>query len=111
MQMRVTYFPQRNDMQVTYDFAGDTVTVIVNDQTESFDFGSLGDGETAEITSSFDPCPVLAARRVDGELHVTLLRPIPARPSDPHELEAWKRLWTEGLEVTINGDNSPGAPN
>src|SRR5690606_21279622 len=101
--MRVLYSPQRTDCNIRYTFSGECITATVNGAVDTFDFTSLPDGEAAEIISTLDPCPVLSAKRVDGELHVTLLRAIPARPSDPEELEAWKRLWTDDLEVVIGG--------
>ena len=101
--MRITYVPQRTDADVVYTFDGECITATVDGITDTFDFSSLPDGEAAEIVSVLNPCPVLAAKRVDGELHITLLRAIPARPSDPQELEVWKRLWTDDLEVVIGG--------
>jgi len=101
--MRITYSPQRSDRSITYTFDGDRITATLDGETDVFDFSSLPDGEAASIESVLDPCPVLAARRVNGELHVTLLRTIGPRPSDPAQLEAWKRLWTDDLEVVIGG--------
>lgn len=101
--MRITYFPQRSDRAVSYTFDGEAITATLDGVTDTFNFSSLPDGEAAEIVSVLNPCPVLAAKRVDGELHITLLRAIPARPSDPQELEVWKRLWTDDLEVTVDG--------
>jgi len=101
--MYVTYVPQRTDVDISYTIDGERITAAVDGVTDVFDFASLPDGEAAEIVSVLNPCPVLAAKRVDGELHITLLRAIPARPSDPQELEVWRRLWTDDLEVVIGG--------
>src|SRR5690606_15816134 len=110
--MRITYSPQRSDRTASYAFDGETITATLDGVSDVFDFTSLPDGEAAEIISTLDPCPVLAARRVDGELHVTLLRTIGPRPQ-PHDyetpedyqaaLDAWRRLWTDDLEVVIRG--------
>jgi len=97
--MLIRYSPQRSDRQLSYQFDGETITATLDGETDVFDFSSLPDGEAASIESVLDPCPVLAARRVNGELHVTLLRTIGPRPSDPVELEAWRRLWTDVEEV------------
>lgn len=97
--MRITYSPQRSDRSLSYQFSGDRITATVDGVSDVFDFTSLPDGEAAGIISTLDPCPVLTARRVNGELHVTLLRTIGPRPSDPAELEAWRRLWTDVEEV------------
>lgn len=101
--MRITYIPQRADHAISYTFDGERITATMDDQNDTFDFSALPDGEAAEIISTLDPCPVLSAKRVNGELQVALLRAIPARPSVPEELEAWKRLWTDDLEVVIGG--------
>lgn len=110
--MRITYFPQRSDRAVSYTFDGEVITATLDGVTDTFDFSNLPDGEAGEITSTLDPCPVLAARRVDGELHVTLLRAIGPRPQPqdyetPEDyqasLDAWRRLWTDDLEVVIGG--------
>src|SRR5690606_33370261 len=98
-----TYVPQRTDHNVAYTFNVECITATVDGITDTFDFSSLPDGEAADIISVLNPCPVLFARRVNGELRVTLLRGIGPRPSDPHELESWKRLWTDDLEVVIGG--------
>ena len=97
--MRITYSPQRSDRSITYTFDGDRITATLDGVSDVFDFTSLPDGEAAGIISTLDPCPVLSARRVNGELNVTLLRTIGPRPSDPTELEAWRRLWTDVEEV------------
>lgn len=101
--MRITYAPQRIDHAISYTFDGECITVTMDGQSDVFDFSGLPDGEAAEIISTLDPCPVLSAKRVNDELQVALLRAIPARPSVPEELEAWKRLWTDDLEVVIGG--------
>ena len=110
--MRVTYSPQRIDHTVSYAFDGDCITATMDGVSDVFDFSGLPDGEAAGIESVLDPCPVLAARRVDGELHVTLLRAIGPRPQPqdyetPEDyqaaLDAWRRLWTDDLEVVIGG--------
>lgn len=102
--MLVRWSPQRSDRQLSYAFPEpDVIEATLDGVTDRFDFSGLPNGEAASIESVLDPCPVLSARRVDGELHVTLLRTIGPRPSDPAQLEAWKRLWTDDLEVVIDG--------
>lgn len=110
--MYVTYVPQRTDVDISYTIDGERITATVDGVTDVFDFANLPNGEASEILSVLVPCPVLAARRVDGELHVTLLRAIPARPlpqdyQTPEDyevaLDAWRRLWTDDLEVVIGG--------
>lgn len=76
----ISYVPQRMDADLTYYVDGDVITATMDGQTDTWDFTNMPDGEAMEITSTLVPCPVLAAKRVDGVLHVTLLRAIPARP-------------------------------
>lgn len=97
--MLVHYSPQRSDRQLSYQFDGETITATLDGQTDTFDFSALPDGESAGINSTLYPCPVLSARRVNGELHITILRAIGPRPSDPEALESWRRLWTDVEEV------------
>ena len=110
--MRITYAPQRTDHAISYTFDGERITATMDDQNDTFDFSALPDGEAAEIISTLDPCPVLSAKRVNGELQVTLLRAIGPRPQPqdyetPEDyqaaLDAWRRLWTDDLEVVIDG--------
>src|SRR5690606_1930217 len=101
--MRITYVPQRLDVPITCTIDGERSAATVDGITDSFAFSSLPAGEAADIRSVLNPCPVLSVRRVNGELRVTLLRAIGPRPSDPQELEAWKRLWSDDLEVVIGG--------
>lgn len=110
--MHVKYMPRRMDKGISYTINGESITAEVAGQVDTWDFSAMPDGEAAEITSTLDPCPVLAARRTEGVLHVTLLRAVPARPKPtdyehPEEyeqaLDAWRRLWTDDLEVVIGG--------
>lgn len=101
--MIVTYSPRRMNVSLTYSFGVDVVVATLGNKQDVFNFAAMPDGEAGDITSVLDPCPVLAARRVDGELHVTLLRAVPARPADPQELDAWKSLWTDVEEVVSGG--------
>jgi len=70
--MRITYTPQRSDVPLSYEFSGETITATQDETTDSFDFAGLPDGREAIIDGSLDPCPVLSAERVSGELIVTL---------------------------------------
>lgn len=79
--MKIKYEPQRSDTELAYSFAGDTVTATLNGQSDAFDFSALPDGATAIISSTLEPCPVLAAARVAGELRVTLRKYHGPRPT------------------------------
>lgn len=108
--MHIKYSPQRIDGQLAYEFDGEVIMVTLNGQTDTFDFSAFPNGEArVELIETVLPeNPIKAAKRVDGELYVELLRYVPARPQ-PHDyetaaeyeaaLEAWKRLWTDVEEV------------
>jgi len=74
--MLVHYSPQRSDRQLSYQFDGETITATQDGQADVFDFSGLPDGEldVSALETTLDICPVLAARRVNGKLEVTLLR-------------------------------------
>lgn len=75
--MLVHYSPQRADRQLSYAFpAPDIIEATLDGVTDRFDFSGLPDGEldVSALETTLDICPVLAARRVNGQLEVTLLR-------------------------------------
>jgi len=74
--MLVRYSPQRSDRSLTYDIQGETITAILDGQSDTFDFSALPDGEldVSALETTLDICPIISARRVDGQLEVTLLR-------------------------------------
>lgn len=72
--MQIVFSPIRSDAPATYTFAGETVTVVHDGQSEVYDFTSLPDGEAESIGQGALPIPcVKKAARVDGQLTVTLL--------------------------------------
>ena len=74
--MLVRWSPQRSDRSLSYQFSGETITATLDGVTDRFDFSDLPDGEldVSALETTLDICPVLAARRVNGQLEVTLLR-------------------------------------
>ena len=74
--MLIHYSPQRSDRSLTYDIQGETITATLDGQQDIFDFSALPDGEldVSALETTLDICPVLAARRVNGQLEVTLLK-------------------------------------
>jgi len=94
--MLVYYSPQRSDRQLSYAFpAPGVIEATLDGQTDTFDFSGLPDGEldVSALETTLDICPVLAARRVNGQLEVTLLRfhgpdaPYEERFPDPEVIE------------------------
>jgi len=74
--MLILWPPQRSARSLSYHFSGETITATLDGQTDVFDFSGLPDGEldVSALETTLDICPVLAARRVNGQLEVTLLR-------------------------------------
>ena len=74
--MLVHWSPQRSDRHLTYTFDGETITATLDGETDTFDFSDLPDGEldVSALETTLDICPIVAARRVNGQLEVTLLR-------------------------------------
>ena len=74
--MLVRWSPQRSDRSLSYEISGETITATLDGVTDRFDFSGLPDGEldVSALETTLDICPVLAARRVNGQLEVTLLR-------------------------------------
>jgi len=94
--MRVKYSPVRSDRALSYDFPEpDVIVATLDGVTDLFDFSGLPDGEldVSALETTLDICPVLAARRVNGQLEVTLLRfhgpdaPYEERFPDPEVIE------------------------
>jgi len=93
--MLVHYSPQRGDRQLSYQFDGETITATLDGQADVFDFSNLPDGEldVSALETTLDICPVLAARRVNGQLEVTLLKfhgpnaPVEERFPEPEVIE------------------------
>jgi len=75
--MLVRWSPQRSDRQLSYVFpAPGVIEITLDGVTDRFDFSGLPNGEldVSALETTLDICPVLAARRVNGKLEVTLLR-------------------------------------
>lgn len=117
--MHIKYSPVRPagtlEPRYTYQFTADSITATYTAEDvepigDVFDFSSLPDGEAqVELIETVLPeNPIRAAKRVEGELYVELLRYVPARPQDGDyetaaeyemALNAWKALWTDIEEV------------
>jgi len=74
--MLVRWSPQRSDRLLSYQFVGETITATLDGQSDVFDFSGLPDGEldVSALETTLDICPIISARRVNGQLEVTLLK-------------------------------------
>lgn len=67
--------PQRSDLKADYKTNRDTLTVIIGDKTEMFDFTGLQEGYSNSITSDILPInPVVSAEKVGDTVNVTVIR-------------------------------------
>lgn len=71
--MQIKYSPQRSDDVIQYIFEEDIITVTYQDQSDTFDFTEMPDGEMGSIETELPLNPIISAKRVDGELFVELL--------------------------------------
>lgn len=90
--MKIVYSPQRNDDIIEYDIQGEVIIatlkkgheemaeegevtfIVTEEHTDTFDFMDMPDGKLEESTSTLPVNPLLSAERIDGVLHVTLLK-------------------------------------
>lgn len=90
--MKIKYSPQRNDDLLEYEIKGEVITATLKlgheeiteegevtfitdeEYTDTFDFTDMPDGKLEESTSTLPVDPLLSAERIDGVLHVTLLK-------------------------------------
>ncbi len=72
--MIIYYSPQRSDSKLGYEFDGEVITATLDGQVDTFDFSDMPNGKAEEIASTLPICPVVSAKRTNGELEVTLLK-------------------------------------
>ncbi|MGM8931376.1 hypothetical protein [Salinicola halophyticus] len=69
MKMKLT--PQRNDYDVSFTAADQTLTVVVNQISEHFNFATAGDGTFDGFESDVLPfMPLLSATKVGADIEV-----------------------------------------
>jgi hypothetical protein len=76
--MNITLFPQRSDAALNISKSGDLLTINGTD----YDFSVIPDG--ASLPASAVDCPFLIGNieRISGVLHLTLIAPHGANPSN-----------------------------
>src|SRR5690606_9977078 len=75
--MLLRYSPQRADHQLSYAFpAPDVIEATLDGVSDVFDFSALPDGEldVSALETTLPIGPIISARRVNGQLEVTLLK-------------------------------------
>ena len=90
--MKIKYSPQFNDQDtVSYEFNDAVITATVNGKTDTFDFSSMPNNSIAQSISSSLPIIVVteAKKDSDGELWVTLFKPISFDASKSERFPDW----------------------
>jgi hypothetical protein len=91
--MKIKYSPQINDQhEVSYSFNGDVITVTVNNETDTFDFSSMPNDSVAQRIISSLPIIVIpiVSKDENGELWVTLFKPITSNATEAECFPDWK---------------------
>ena len=91
--MKIKYSVQVNDRDiVSYSFDDDVITATVNGETDTFDFSSMPNDSVARSIKSDLPIIVipLASKDKDGELWVTLFKPITADATEAERFPDWE---------------------
>ena len=91
--MKIKYSPQVNSQNtVTYSFDGDVITATVDSETDTFDFSSMPNDSVAHsIKSDLSMIVIpLASKDEDGELWVTLYKPIRWDATEAERFPDWE---------------------
>lgn len=102
--MKILYSPQINEIDVLeYEFVGDKITVTYNGEIDEYDFTDMPDGSVArsygrepEIISNLPINPVIEAKRMNGILHVILIKFIPFNATEDKKFPDWIEVGTDG---------------
>lgn len=87
--MRVLFSPQRSDDQIEYSFSGETITATIGEQSDTFDFSQMPDGEMTAVNTTLPVNPIISARRVGGTLEVVLLNFIGPDATEDEKYPDW----------------------
>jgi hypothetical protein len=87
--MNILLSPIRADFEVTYTFGNDSITALINGQSDTFDFSPMPDGHIDEITTILSHNPIISAERKEGVLSVVLLNPISADATEEEKYPDW----------------------
>lgn len=73
--IKLIYSPQRADFKANYEINNDTLTVEINDVTETFDFTGLEEGKAEEIIAENLPInPIISVEKIGDKVNITVIR-------------------------------------
>lgn len=104
--MKVLFRPYVSSNKLVYEFDGDVIKakmrVYLGDNCEStpmyypeedtFDFSQYPEGEALEIETDLPMCPILEARKIDGELQLVLVKFIDRMPATRDLYPRWLQI-------------------
>lgn len=90
--MKIMYSPQLSEMEMSYNFSGEIITATIGDVSDVFDFSSFPDGwlNVEGIETTLPVQPIVAAKRENGTLWITLWYPINSGATDEEKFPVWR---------------------
>ena len=103
--MQILLSPCRSNKTITYQFAGETITATLDNQTETYDLSFVVEGEkirpieydedgneTINIPSTLPIHPIISAKREGGVLYVELINTIGRNASQEEKFPEWEEV-------------------
>jgi hypothetical protein len=89
--MNILYSPIIADFKYHYAFDVDKITVLQDgtNNTDTFDFSTMPNGQAGEIVTDMPYNPIIHAERIEGVLSVVLLNPITETATEAEKFPEW----------------------
>jgi hypothetical protein len=87
--MNILFSPIRSNFNISYTFGNDSITAVIDGQSDTFDFSAMPNGVLDEITTTLNPNPIISAERKEGVLSVVLLNPIGEDATEAEKNPEW----------------------
>ena len=87
--MKILLSPIRADWAVEYIYGADTITAVIDEMSDTFDFSGMPNGQANDITTTLPRNPVVFVERTDGILSVVLLNPIGPDATEEEKFPEW----------------------
>jgi len=89
--MKIFYTPQVRDKNIYYKIEKEVIIVEFENETETYDFSGMPDGNAEEIISEvFDFNPIISAKRENGELWIEVLNFITENATEKERFPEWE---------------------
>lgn len=90
--MKIFLSPIRADWTVEYIYGTDTITAVIDQTSDTFDFSGMPDGQAKDITTNLSRNPIVSVEREDGILSVVLLNPIGSDATEEEKFPEWTEV-------------------